>query len=320
MSGGGTSGGGRSLQANYIENAHSLVLAGQRIDSAGGLQSRIDSTFDNTFTSTNMLSTLAAALNATTPYTSEEAYNPDTDLLQLESPVENYTTTLEAVNPDNDLQKLVQKMHEIVEQDMDTDLDFENMISDIDTGNRVDHLKSMNRILSSASDGLMFSNNTVGVAMALSEAERENRLMTRRAELSNLWEQNRQQNLRSLVQLWMQGYSDAITKQQQFASTQITAKVEQYGINLDYEVKEALWDLELYKYISNLFGSVHGSVQPGPNEPNRVKSALAGGIGLGAAGGFAAQQGWLGATAAANPLLGLGLGAALGIGLGLFGD
>jgi len=80
--------------------------------------------------------------------------------------------------------------------------------------------------------------------------------------------------------------------------TRIVAKAEEFEKNLEYDVKAAMWDMNLFQHAGNILGGVTGAVVPNVEEPSRMQTALS--AGLGAAG--------IGATAGGIPgAIGLGL-------------
>lgn len=88
----------------------------------------------------------------------------------------------------------------------------------------------------------------------------------------------------------------------------IGALVEQTTTNLDYDFKEATWDLSVYREISNVLASAKGGVSSDIREPNKLKSGL-----LGAAAGGVTMA-MLGAEG--GVLAGTALGGGTGIAAG----
>jgi hypothetical protein len=60
--------------------------------------------------------------------------------------------------------------------------------------------------------------------------------------------------------------------------TKIIAKTEEYERNLEIDVKEALWDADMYQAMGNIVSAGSGSIVPLPNGPSRAQTALSGGL------------------------------------------
>ena len=89
----------------------------------------------------------------------------------------------------------------------------------------------------------------------------------------------------------------------------IVAKSEEYEKNLEYDVKSANWDLELFQQVGNVMSAVNGSVVSDAGKPSRGGSALGGaisGASMGAAVGTAVAPG-------PGTALAAGIGAAIGL-------
>jgi hypothetical protein len=90
---------------------------------------------------------------------------------------------------------------------------------------------------------------------------------------------------------------------------QIVAFSEQYEKDLEYDVKNIHWDLELFQLGANVISALQGSVVTQAGKPSRFQSALGGAMsGAGAGGGLGATIG----AAFGNPVV----GGAIGVGIG----
>ena len=85
----------------------------------------------------------------------------------------------------------------------------------------------------------------------------------------------------------------------------IVAKKEENDVNMDIDDKDALWDLEVFKYGGNLLAAIGGGTVAQGKGPSTVQSAIGGGLSGAAAGAM------IGSQISAPGLAGLG-GATLG--------
>lgn len=112
--------------------------------------------------------------------------------------------------------------------------------------------------------------------------------------------------------LRMASEQTVVDMQKQVSSAAIVAYNDEYGQNLDIDVKGQNWDMELFQQGANVLSAVSGSVVSTAAKPSRVSSGLSGALGGASAGvAIGAQVG-----AAGGPIGAAG-GAALGAGVGL---
>jgi hypothetical protein len=110
---------------------------------------------------------------------------------------------------------------------------------------------------------------------------------------------------------WEESYMRTVVEANRI---KIVAKREQNIQDAEIDARDALWDLEAFQYGSNLLAGIGGGTAVSSVKgPSTAQSAIGGALVGGSAGYMAANAGVLGPAMAANPLLGLGVGAALGI-------
>lgn len=97
-------------------------------------------------------------------------------------------------------------------------------------------------------------------------------------------------------------YRDNASLVDQVSKTKIVARSEEYDKNLEFDVRAANWDLDLFQQAANVLGGVTGSVVPNSDRPSRTQNALS--IGLSAAG-IAATAPVSGAVVAAAGVAGI---------------
>jgi hypothetical protein len=100
--------------------------------------------------------------------------------------------------------------------------------------------------------------------------------------------------------------------QKQVSSAAIVAYNDEYGQNLDIDVKGQNWDLELFQQGANVLSAVSGSVVSTAAKPSRVSSGLSGALGGAGTGAALGTQ-----IGAAGGPIGTAGGAAIGTAVGL---
>lgn len=124
------------------------------------------------------------------------------------------------------------------------------------------------------------------------------------------------QNAQGVTALWdsaVKNYGQLAALTIDANRIKIVAKQEEYDKNLQYDRKDAVWDLEMYQYGGNVLASIAGAAIKQNEEVSTGSSVLGGALAGAAAGAVLGPVGALSGGAVA------GIGAALGGLGGLFG-
>jgi hypothetical protein len=249
------------------------------------------------------------------PYYVAEAYNPDSDIVAVAdkaTEVYNDVTEITTSSVNNDAGDLLDSVVLKLNNSVFTDADIDAEVSAYEQGSRNQFLQSVGRFVSSMADIGAAGASSLYFGIALLESQRLNDISRFRSELSRARNDTRYRMIESMTRdrlqyvmlkhnLLQRVFDNEVT----YRRFKIVALVDQQNVDMDYDVKEALWDFEVASRMGNTMSTLSGSVVYGEKEPNKIQSALSGalagasvgsaiggpigaGIGglLGAAGGF----------------------------------
>lgn len=304
-SGGGTS--GKVDYPDYMKMLHANMLSGTVDPVAGPIIEH--------FTAGNCLYNSIELAQATSPYTGEDAYDPDTDIALFiaalatfsstvnglsttwSSYVTNAITGADAAIDDASIDAVTTAHGAVLDDRLQSDI-----LPRFQTG-----MRDINAVISSSF--------VVGEAILEAFAARE---------LADFDAKLRVQSYGQRIQLIAQGVREGISlKQLKLAYSEsvsrltteayrikVVMKKEELDEHFEILFKDYTWGIELYQYGANAMGSIAGSaVSAGNKGPSKFQSALGGAM-SGAATGAMLSGG--------NPIA-TGVGAMVGMAGGLFG-
>lgn len=126
--------------------------------------------------------------------------------------------------------------------------------------------------------------------------------MTREQLLNAAFAQSEAQKMMAAQSDHMRLESTYVAQGYDLSKMNIVARVDEQSGNLEYDVKDAVWDLELFQMVGNLVSSSTGAVVQNAGKPSKAQSTI-GGLLTGAAMGTEIGKG--------NPYI-MGAGALLG--------
>lgn len=255
------------------------------------------------------------------PYATASAYNPDGDLSNSASAIAIFYAALTAIDAYtnwNSAYDLVNNKYGgsvvIAIQDQ------------IDAYTEITDNEIETKILPQFKRGMQNANASMGSAFVIGEAliwaDRNRNLSKFQTDLAlknaDLTIKNRElitqniqvifQNIVQEAELW-KGYAHYMLEHNRL---KIIAKSEQASTNLEYDVKDARWEVGAYTEASNLLAGISGATSQGttPNTPSKAVTALGGAISGAAAGAM---------IGSAVPGIGTGIGALGGLVVGAAG-
>lgn len=261
--GGSSGGGGGSGKVDFP--AHMKTWHNMALDDTGA----------DTLT-TSMTAVMDAAIG-NSPWTSQTAYNPDADIVNLVAAPGSLQTLVTLLSSGTTLDTLISNVLDTSRIDDSVDA----YAADLDARLNAD-------ILPRFEAGMRDINAVQSSAFVIGKA---------------LIEENHARQVdKYSADLHMKAFSDdaiqviGMKLEYQKAAAQlisesyrikIVAKGEESDLNIKIDEKDALWDLEVFQYGANLLASIgSGTVVPkGGSEPSKAGSALGGAM-TGAAGGF----------------------------------
>lgn len=261
------------------------------------------------------------------PYLTATAYNPDGALDQVATALANFSAIITVLDGYADWQT----SHDIVNNKFTTPVI--NIQEQADAYSAIADNSIMTRVLPQFKRGLQNVGASMGSAFVIGEAiiwaSRDRDLSKFQTDLTlknaELTMQNRQlinqgvqiilQNLTQEAEL----YKAFTHYMMEFNRIKIVAKSEETTNNLEYDVKDAKWEVGAYIDAGNLLASISGSaIQTDSSKgPNKIASALGGAISGAAAGGVIGGAISGGAAGSVVPCWGTAIGAVVGAGAAL---
>lgn len=331
MAGGGGSASGKITFADHVTWAHRYFIAG--VYNETGYQNYLASLPQNGH---DLLNAFEMAWGAGSPFDGEEAYDPDSALSDIESRLSGWLSILDALSTETDYQGFVEKAKVLIDYILDDDADIEVEVQSFADESQPEYLRTLNRYHSSQGAAGAWNGSSVVFGTALLESERRRQINRYRAALKT---QRHSERMNGIMQMttdlqrnhWQRidALRVAVLAQLDYGKTKIVTKDNQYQTNLEWDVRDRRWFLELFGPVGNFLGAPAGGVTQDVRTPSKLQSGLSGALGIGAAGammgnmiapasaGFMNEAGvMMGATAGGGPI-GLGIGAAVGLAMGL---
>lgn len=282
--GGGSSGSGQIDYPDYMETWH-----GQALDHAGA------------DTPTSSITDLINAALGNSPYTGETAYDPDTEVANIIAAPDDLETLVDLLSTGTTLDDVIAN---ILDEDRIDDAVDE--YSD-DLGARLTAevlprfeagMRDINAVMSSA----------FVIGRALIEDGQTRQVAKYSADLHlKAWGDDAIR----VIALKLQYQSIVSNLTAETNRLKIVAKSNEIEENLKIDKKDALWDLELYKYGVNLLAGISGgTVDQDDREPSTAQQAIGGALSGAAAGAMIAGASGGAIAGPVGILGGMALGAA----------
>lgn len=308
--GGGSSGGGGSTGTvdypAYMKTVHGLLLDNAGVDTpANSVVDALNAAYGNS------------------PFTGLLAYDPDTDITAMETPITTLSTAVSALDWEGDYDDM---LADAVEQYDATLAPSATYITDkieayTDDLNNIVNSKHLPLFRAGMRDigAVMTSAFTLGQAVLLNEVTRQVAKFS--ADIYLTHEQIRVSNIEKAIPVMVGLLTQkveylrvvaALTTEQK--RIKIVAKDAEEKRNTELDALDAKWDLELFQYPSNTLAGIAGAVSAprDENSKNYLSSGLSGALSGAAMGAMAGAQ-----MGAGMGPWGAGIGAAIGLGAGL---
>ena len=332
MGGGGGGQQGRVIVPQYQGEIHGQFIAGRGIDGdnvytiASGEAHPF--AMDANYTMTAIVSTL---LSTDSPYSDANLdpdgspvweYDPTTDLGNIDTRITAALAKM-SITPGTTISGMLTAAIAAVDASDAVDDDFiDDTVSAYEAESRTEYLQSVGRFAASIADIGAVSSTAFIWGMADMEGRRSRDLSTFRQKVKLAREDNRQrlianhiqQNL-ALQMAQVDWYRSLVGMEMDNSRVAITAMNDYYNLVIDHNVKDTLWDMEIFRSAGNFIASVQGGVAHNDKEGNKIVSGVAGMAVGAAAGGYMAAN-FTAAGAAAGPI-GMAVGAGVGLLAGL---
>lgn len=271
--GGGGSASGKVSHSEYLEQRHNEWL--------------ID------------IDVIMEGMAAKNPYITAVAYNPTTLLNAADTAITTYNSALSAFDP-NAAVSFWENMFDMVVDKVNDSFDS-TYIETATTAHRNLLEEDLKNTVLPAYKGSMrtlgaVSTSAYAIGEAILRTSLERNVSKFTSDLTISLEDNKQKaislnlnNIASLAANYLEHLKAVATLKVDFNRISIVAYKEQTESNLDSDVRDALWELEYWKYGANLLASISGGVTPlGQDKPSKAASALGGalsGAAVGSVGG-----------------------------------
>lgn len=225
------------------------------------------------------------------PYTTMTSYDPSTRIANMEAIVDDLDTL--GTNAPTTLWETYEQSASVR---FDTDYGqtaLDAVVDSMEDGMEVSHLRAMGRFAAQMSEINAVMSSAFLVGMAQMEQEFQRGLTKARVELRLGQEQRRVayvlqaiSHMAGLYQMGYQNRAQGYTSAIEVQRLALIAEKEEKDMDNEFDVADALWDLDIFKYGANLMAAPAGGTAVG-REPSKAQTAL-GGAATGAALGLQA--------------------------------
>jgi len=225
----------------------------------------------------------ASSMGGGSPFAMVEAYDPDEDIASVQSEYDKFSTLVDALNPATDLEAAIDAAVTWYDTNIeDSGDEIADLVAATEAASRPEHLRAKTRVSAGFQDIRAVMTTQFGMAMASMEHERAMRLLDMEKNLTLFGRRERTQTVLNLANAYL-GQSQRQIAQVQTATSmlndlmrvKVATKQDQIEADLMYEEKDALWDLELFNYHSNVLASIQGAGTMPRSQTQRERVAAA---------------------------------------------
>jgi len=263
--GGGGGGGGGSGKVDYPD--YMKTIHGDWLDNSGA----------DSITS-SITDVMNSALGSS-PWTAQSAYDPDTDIVEIVGAPDDIQTLVDLLSSGTTLDTLISN----ILSDSRIDDAVDEYAADLDA-------RLTSDILPRFEAGMRDINAVVSSAFAIGRAIIEENQDRQIAKYSaDLHKEAFSDDAIKVIGLKLEYQRIASAMLMEAYRMKIVAKKEENEINMRIDEEDALWDLSIFQYGSNLLASIGGGVvDPGTKRPSTLQSAIGGALSGAAAGAMIA--------------------------------
>lgn len=209
------------------------------------------------------------------PFANVLAYNPDSDLDLVQQRLDDFFSEVVLLNPEADIESAIdivsRKLEEVA---TDSQGEIDAVVTAAEARGLLEHQRAVSRLTAGMFDLGAVMTSQFGVAIALLEQGRANAISDLQAQLHLQAKQQRSTDMVNLTAAVLdrsvqriKGLQAAVAIQAEVSKQHIVAKNEQLAMDLEMELKDATWDLDLYKYGTQVLGSIQGTAAIPAQEP-----------------------------------------------------
>lgn len=238
------------------------------------------------------LDALTEQLPGANPYSQAEAYNPEEDVLTMQTAVDTFNNQISNISPTGDFSNFYFISKSVVDSIVDDTSSIEALV-DIYRNEQIDDVNQSLKAFRNAffgANNVMSSTYVLGESLIQSYALRD--VDKFRAELYAQRDQQRVgmvqagvSQILQLMQLQLSGFQAWTSIQVDAARMKIVANKEYYEGDLELDVKDVLWNVDILQEASSVLGAPGGAL-PATRNLTKNQSALGGALSGAAAGGM----------------------------------
>ena len=302
----------------HVLAMHQALLAGEQI--TNNLANPTDKHADFSYSTYMSVGDEMVAVADTSPYASVSAYDPAADLTTAQAQFNEFLTQIQAFDPDatlGDATALASAFAQDALLDYIQDIDealsidesrMDGLVSEYDLRSRSRHQSNVSQLTVGMFDIRAVMTTQFGMELANMGVEREREVSQFDAQLRLQFETDKRNTRAQLISQFtsglipglvdtylkavgvkLQGYQTAAQMQDGLSKEKIVAYQDQINWDLDAEVKDTLWNLNLFQYGVSVMSGFPGS--PTPEKSSKAERQLGMlvdlvGVGLGILGAF----------------------------------
>lgn len=261
MSGGGTA---VSTYPYYLQSVHTALMSGESFTN--------DTTpisFANPNAWGNVLDAMLAATAGVggSPYSAVTAYDPSDDIQLVQDRYDEWASDIDAIDPTTLMTDWVADATTMADT-LVTSAEIDASVDAFEARSQAAYMRNVSRFASGMFDIGAVMTSQFGMGLAQMELDRQDQLNDMDARLRLLAERERYEASRALASQLAQLYLSQIQEKRAGVGAQLdisriaaTMYQDQIITDLDYEVKDATWDLELFQYPMGNIGALSGALQ-----------------------------------------------------------
>ncbi len=274
--GGGGGSSGKIGYPGYIEDIHEDIMSGT-----------------SSWAPSTDLETAVNDAMAANPYTTINAYNPASDITAWEGTTSTVTTDWSNLHPENDLTSYVTTARTLYNTYVYDDNYIDDQVQIYEDSAMQEAMNSVSRFAAGMAD--INAVNSSAFITGMANIENTNRLSVNqyRTQLTLKSKELRSQWMSQSVNMMMQMLQTKSQMGVQTANLNIDSKTkkvlaynDQYEKDAAYDVKDAMWNINMLEYGLKALSAPGVSPSQIPPEPSQAQSALSGAM-AGAAMGSA---------------------------------
>jgi hypothetical protein len=200
------------------------------------------------------------------PYELVNAYDPAAELAKINGRLEDFQDAVDLMDGDLDIDDALTEGLARYEATMNTDARVAEVVAASENRALGAYVRDLGRTMAGMFDIRATMNTQYGQALAIGAAEHESTMADVEARLYFQIERERHAAVLSIAQLILGRSNDKIKCLQAAAGMQsevskmsIVALQDQIGMDLNYELKDRLWNLDLYEYAHRGLGAISGA-------------------------------------------------------------